>query len=471
MAWTDFYMQTTGNNLNAGSTNADAAVATSTNGSWDVTANRFIAASGTPFTGVTVGMYASIYLDAATSAVFVSKITVVDAGGTYIEVSKTANKIGTAPSSGATGRSCKVGGAWNGVTTIANSLFIGSTVDQPTRVNIKAGSYSITAATVINLSGVTASMVWWRGYNTNIGDLDDYSSLTKPAWTCTGTGRLQWTGNFNIISGLDITAAVANDTVKLPGGHQEVHRCRITNTTANSAASAVSSSGGSCIISCCTLSATSTATAVVNTAGFVTSLWIFGTVISGGGHGVQSSGAGLVLVVGSCKFLSNGGDGINFPSITTGQVTVDRCTFYGSGSDGIEFSSVPTGLVQVTNCNFWSIGAYGINSSAGTTGVVFRAGNDFYNCTSGAENGMGDSPGDPGTSGQKWGSQTESSQPYTSSTNMTPVPSALGRAMALPRTFEYESYSTYGDVGAVQSRTVGPLGAQLIVGAGDGFIE
>jgi hypothetical protein len=63
-------MQTTGSNLNSGSTNADGAAATSTNGDWgNATANRFTAASGTPFSAVSIGDWASVYLDAASSVV------------------------------------------------------------------------------------------------------------------------------------------------------------------------------------------------------------------------------------------------------------------------------------------------------------------------------------------------------------------------------------------------------------------
>lgn len=453
MAWTEFYIQTTGNNLNAGSTTADPALATSTNGSWDITANRFIAAGGaTPFLSVTVGMYASIYLDAATSAVFVSKVTAVDVGGTYIEVSKTANKLGTAPASGATGRSCKVGGAWKD-TAIVSLFPTAVTVDQSTRINIKSGAYT-NANTAVNFqtAGATATPIWWRGYNTTPGDLDDYSALTKPAWTCTGTGRFTWTGAFQYISGLDITAAVANNSVALVGAHCHIHRCRVTNTTANAAASAISIASNSGFASCCYFSATSTATGVITTSsGASPSMW-WGCIITGGGAGFAALVTSSVTILSNCLFRSIGGAGIAFSAITSGNVIINACTFYGCGSHGIDLQLVPTGFIQITNCNFWSITGYGINSGAGTCGAVFRAGNDFRSCSSGDENGLGDSPGAPGVSGATWGSQDEVSDPWTSATDMTPRIYSKAHQMALPRTFEYEPYNTYADVGAVNSQ-------------------
>src|SRR5262245_7681928 len=112
MAFSEFYITGTGDNVNAGSTTANAASVTSTNGDWgNAAANRFTAASGTPFSAVNVGEWASVYLDGAVTAVYVAQVTAVNAGGASIDLSSTI-KMGTAPATGATGRSCKIGGAW-----------------------------------------------------------------------------------------------------------------------------------------------------------------------------------------------------------------------------------------------------------------------------------------------------------------------------------------------------------------------
>lgn len=449
MAWVDFYIQTTGNNLNAGSTTSDNALATSTNGSWDITANRFIAAGGaTPFLSVTVGMYASIYLDAATVCVFTSKITAVDAGGTYIEVSKTANKIGTAPTALATGRTCKVGGAWAN-DLVMTQVFGGGAVDQPTRVNIKAGTYTVTGARTMACAGANATPIWWRGYNTTPGDLDDYSSLTKPLFNCTGTGRLTFSGAFQTISGLDVTSAAANPTISIGGGSCRIHRCRVVNTNANVASTAISVTGAVTIISCCNLQSTSSAN-IVSTGS--SSTIFFGNILTGGGHGAFCSGTTSTMVFVRNLFRSLGGEGIDLNSLTTANVTIMENTFYGCGADAILFSTVPTGTITITNCNFWAITGYGINSSAGTCSTIFRAGNDFRACSSGDENGLGDTPGSPGVSGAAWGSQDETLDPWTSTTDMTPRIYSKAHQMGLPRTFEYQAFNTYADVGAVNSQ-------------------
>src|SRR5512139_2727305 len=121
MAYTEFYCDpVNGSNLNAGSTTDAAAVYTATNGGWDSGTGVFTPAAGDPSATVSVGMFASVYLDAATVAVFVGRVTAVDS--TTVTVSLTV-KIGTAPATSANGRTIKVGGAWKGPNAAVNWPF------------------------------------------------------------------------------------------------------------------------------------------------------------------------------------------------------------------------------------------------------------------------------------------------------------------------------------------------------------
>lgn len=398
-------------------------------------------------------MYASIYLDAATSAVFVSKITAVDAGGTYIEVSKTANKLGTAPTAGATGRSCKVGGAWGDFAALVSSLFTAQTVDQSTRINIKAGTYSNgNNNRILNLTGTATNPVWYRGYNTTPGDLDDYSSLTKPVISCSGNSSQYYVNrSYNTLTGLDFTGNAAAAIVIL-NDQVTLHRCRVTNTNANSASVALSILNPYCTLTFCRFVSTSSANVVSLTGN--QAVFIYGCVFTGGIAGILNPGNGSSFIVVKCVFRSLSGSGISCSNVTAMPVMfVQDCTFYGCGSDAINIAGpATTNRAWIINCNFWSITGYGINAAGGTQGYIFRAGNDFGSCSSGAENGFGDSPGAPGVSGASFGSQNETSNPWTSTTDMTPRVDSLAHQMALPRTFEYEPYNTYADVGAVNSQ-------------------
>jgi hypothetical protein len=118
MAYTEFYAQTTGSDLNAGSGRTDAAAFTYVSavvvGGWNAATGVFTVATGNPSgDGVAVGDFASVYVTSgATVAVFIGRITTRDT--TTITVSLTA-KSGTPPATDALGATTiKVGGAWKG---------------------------------------------------------------------------------------------------------------------------------------------------------------------------------------------------------------------------------------------------------------------------------------------------------------------------------------------------------------------
>src|SRR5215472_6750624 len=78
-AFTEFYMNaSTGSNLNGGS-DAGTVTYTSTNGNYNAGTGVFTPTDGSnPVTaGVTVGQFASIYIDGATVGVFVTRVTAV----------------------------------------------------------------------------------------------------------------------------------------------------------------------------------------------------------------------------------------------------------------------------------------------------------------------------------------------------------------------------------------------------------
>lgn len=89
MALSNFYIQSGGNNANAGSDTNNAASVTVTNGAWSTVTNIFTGVTGTEFAGTVVGDWASIYVDGATVAVFLAQITAVGALGVSITVSAT----------------------------------------------------------------------------------------------------------------------------------------------------------------------------------------------------------------------------------------------------------------------------------------------------------------------------------------------------------------------------------------------
>lgn len=174
--FTDFYVQTSGNNLNSGHTADDSATYTAVNGNWDGTSIYTPTDGSTPASSVTNGAWASIYLDAATVAVYIGRVTNIAAGANGAITLDRACFAGTPPASGATGRSIKVGGAWQGPHTNANPSvafpfsFAANTMTNSSGfapcVNFKDQMYSTTNAITVNSAG----NVMWSGYHTSPRD-------------------------------------------------------------------------------------------------------------------------------------------------------------------------------------------------------------------------------------------------------------------------------------------------------------
>lgn len=217
MPSTNLYCKTTGSNLNGGGIASgleptDAAIATYTSavvvGGWNSATGVFTVAAGNPVTdGVTVGDFASVYVTAgATVAVFSGRVTARDA--TTVTVSITI-KSGTPPATDALGATTmKVGGAWAGPTGTSmfpwgfmQNTMVNASSHVP-RVNIKTGTYTVTAAN----THANAGPVTWAGYRTLL------TGVTAVAATdiITATGHGFSTGQVAILdSGTGFTGILA----------------------------------------------------------------------------------------------------------------------------------------------------------------------------------------------------------------------------------------------------------------------
>src|SRR5437868_12025449 len=105
-------MQTTGSDLNAGSTTADAAVYTSTAGNFDGTSIFTPTDGSTPASSIAVNDYVSLSNTGDTVARCVAQVTAVGAGVNGTVTVSTTIKYGTVPTSNSGSRALKAGGAW-----------------------------------------------------------------------------------------------------------------------------------------------------------------------------------------------------------------------------------------------------------------------------------------------------------------------------------------------------------------------
>lgn len=442
-------MQTTGSNLNAGSTSADAAAFTYASGTLATVTNvaTFTVASGNPSSdGVVVGDYISIYPDGNSTTPFVSKVTSVTS--TTIVCSSINNKFGTVPTDGTLTRTVKVGGAWANLGMVASGVALNTgTVPFSTRINVKAGTYAnTTTGRTFALAGSATLGLWWRGYKTAIGDLDTQPTTTRvdatdiPLWTFT-TGQMIVSGASNVFSNISILSAcvTSNGAVSTTGAQAVFYRVRIENTAANSLSRALTSSGGGDKYIMCWFKATTTPNSAVFAS--TSTQQFHGCVFRGGGAGNSIEGNGSVVIL-WCIFDSPTGSGLVMNGGT--EMLVAHSIFYNAVGSGISIGAAPLSSC-IINCIFEKNGAYGITNTSGTNiDQPIRAGNSFYLNTSGKENGFGDAPS------HNENVETASHFVDAAGHDFTLLSTTTAKAGGIPGLFENATYKSFPDIGAVQ---------------------
>lgn len=393
---TDFYVQTTASNLNAGSSTADAAAFTYTSvilaDGWNASTGVFTVASGTPNSDMPTmndgTHYASVYVTAgATVATFVGRITGVSS--TTITVSLTA-VAGTPPATDALGATTlKVDGAWDGpsgaiafpfnfVTSALNSGVSGS---YP-RVNFKnnvAGTptdYTVTAAMTHTLPGP----IVFQGYTTTVADGGRavLANITTTASYTFFSGSGANCSYADLIFDGDIFTSGTNILVNFSGAELFLYRlvfrnARAVGTQFNGAAGTMVE----CEAFNCNKSNTAATGAISIGSGNIAI-----RTISHDNAGSNSSGFAVTQArLFNCIADTNGAKG--FLITSTLESALINCDAYNNGGDGADLTAASAATVYIENCNFINNGTggtgYGINSS----GSVIRNG-AIVNCGFGA---------------------------------------------------------------------------------------
>lgn len=375
-SFTEFYCNSTGTNINAGSTTNAAALFTESNGNWDATTGVFTCSGGDDLSAITVGMWASVYTDGATVGVFVGRITAVDDGADTITVSVTI-KTGTPPGTSATGITIKVGGAWKGPYgsqsfpfNFCNERMTNTSLNVP-RINFKAETDYVITATMTHSSN---GPIRWQGYTNTVGDggkaaikdtataasytlfsptgiNNDYADFIFSASFSSGTSD----GITSIGAECTMTRIVVHDVRR--SGFQstsictlqecEAYNCNASNT-GNNGGFAVSGVGS--ILVRCISHDNSTANGV--------------------GYFV---GSGAMTIM-DCIADSNGSDGFSWATTTSGLMS--GCDSYNNGGDGLDLTASSTAQFVIQNCNFINNTGFGITSSGSSSrnGSIFNCG-------------------------------------------------------------------------------------------------
>lgn len=457
-AFVDFFCNaSTGANINAGDS-VGAATYTSTNGNWSTSTNIFIPTDGTnPVSaGVTVGQYASIYVDGATVAVFIAKITtVVNAANGAITVSSSL-RAGSAPSTSVTGRSITVGGVWKGpnaasgfpltLTSLGNLVAAGDKV----AINLKnTASYVITA----NVSEVSSGGIQVQGYTSTVRD-------GGKATINGGTSG----ASYNLLSTSASSGWAHIDLIFLNNG-------ATASATGVTATSSTSVSFTRCVFTGMRGTGTDAGNGAVyteceaygNNLSNTTSLGgfsgpgIFTRCISHDNTGSNSDGffmsaSASTGIYTNCISDTNGGIGFNVSGTNT-IVRLSNCDAYNNTSDGFRSTSA-SGSYWIENCNFIKNGGWGINFATSNITSHF-----IYNCGFGAGTQVNTSGTVTGAySGQEIGSITYASNvtPWVDPANgdfriNLAAAESVGRGNFVETAPSYAGTIGYPDIGAAQA--------------------
>ncbi len=463
MAFTEFYCTTGGSNLNSGTTTGNSATYTSTNGNWNGTTIFTPTDGSTPASTVSVGDFASVFLDAATQGVFVARVVTVAAGvNGAITVSGT-NQMGSAPTSGATGRSIKVGGAFKGPQagnlwpTTGSFTNMVNTSSDPPRLNLKNDqTYSI--STGITFSGTNLTV---QGYSGSVND----------------GGRATIDGSTNVIGiilGMPATGSLIDlvCTSSAASGTNDVITASSSGNFRRITASGGRGFGFNLSTSTSLYECESNNNNKANTSGkagiTVASNSIIYRCIVSGNTGSNTDGILVAsnsgpVVITQCAIFTNGRHGIALQSagISSPQF-VSQNDIYNNGGDGIKNLQTTThSTTIIENNNLVKNTGWGINSAL-TTGFWFG---DVRN------NGFGSGTQVNGSGSTNGTNNLSISGSVTYASNLTPwvdpangdfrinlsAANFTGRGTFTETQGSYAGTVGYPDIGAAQALT-GPGG-------------
>lgn len=395
MTYQEFYCNpSTGSQMNGGFPESGGIYPyTKTNGNWNSGTGVFTVASGNPQSdGITVGDYAAVYNDGATTPVFSGRVTARTT--TTITVDVTTNKWGTPPTTSATGRTITVGGSLKGPNA-ADSYPFGSFTSSmtnangnPVRVDLKNNaSYVISANITMSQGGIVM-----QGYSSTAGD----------------GGRAVIDCNANAIVGINISASnccLIDLEVKNNGSSGTNNA--ITNTGAgilywrvvcrDIRGGGINAVGTGCLaLECEAYNCNKSNTA--NLGGFNVGLGHCIRCISHDNstgsncHGFVLTGAASGVGLKDCIAETNAGSGIKITS--SGIYTIDGCDLYNNTLNGIDATTSASAQMFVLNCNVIKNGSTGIAHSSTATFPAFLFNNGYGSGTqanggSGATSGRG----------------------------------------------------------------------------------
>jgi hypothetical protein len=323
------------------------------------------------------------------------------------------------------------------------------------RVNIKAGTYTITTAISWSAAGTTDAPIWLRGYKTSIGDMD--AEPTTQRVQGTDIPLIDHTANYSFltttadhykVSNLSFRSSVTSRPALYCYTNTAFTRCRFEHTKATGTDSVpmIFSTDSYRQFHNCWFKAASSSSDLIVCDNLHN--WFEDCVFQGGQIGLRTTN-GIVNAV-NCVFNGNGSHGVQS---SDGNIHLRGCTFYNPGGDGVRVTNVAV-PGRIVRCYFHTIGGYAINNTnAIDSSLLMIRNNCYYNLTSGQLNGIDES--------QQWDALTDSVDRFTDKANddFTLVSSSSG--YGLSRLIENTGPTCFFDVGAIGHEDAG--GGTVIV--------
>lgn len=244
------------------------------------------------------------------------------------------------------------------------------------RVNIKAGTYTVASVLSRSFSGVTSNPVWWRGYKTTTGDLDDIFDEEKTESTDiplvnVTSGYLLEGGGFFFLSSIAFkSSSTGRPAVYLNGAYTKAWNCRfIYNlTTGGSAGSIKNTTQG--VFANCFFENKDTSNS-------------YEVVFD---QGLENTYINCFFTGSGCKVVSQsaygGFHGCVFDNLyegitnSTRAISVNQCTFRDISQNAI---NTATGASLVCTNNYFSNVSGAAIASSSLNSNVFALGNVFQN--------------------------------------------------------------------------------------------
>lgn len=308
------------------------------------------------------------------------------------------------------------------------------------KVNVKAGSYTVTTALDRNFGATASNPVWWSGYKTTAGDSDDIFTNQKteatdfPLVTVTSNYFIERGGYFYVSSMAWKSQSSNRPPLYALGAYNRSWNSKYIQDVAVTNQGAVTGGMSSSSFVNCIFEMTSSSGTVIPSAG--NNLW-HGCIITGSNCTAASQTGGHYGTWVNCIFrdLANG---VSFTG-STGNSSLVNCTFHN-----ISGTAIATGAssnLQSVNNYFSNVGtAVSASSTAGTSLV---ANNAYESVTTEISNIF---------ENLQIGSLNDATDKFVDSANddFTLQSSSAGYASALPFMFQDSGVESHADIGAIQ---------------------